>query len=235
MNTNTPKIKLTLKGTRLDTLRAISSEFQDCGKLESIILSTHTENKKLKINDKDFNCLYENIVRAKDNHLRYPNHTGKEYENIIKIQVYLENSYYYQRGNILNKKDLKYPSKKSVQEILTKLGIDPKLRDMHCQDIEYTSCKMEELEEYIDLYIQRDTSIYEKRVLGCYFLECLNEYIAINKQEHPRQNEALKLLFSDIPIHKTELDYWSDTSKRENKEDWWYITKPILNWKINKI
>ena len=234
MNINTPKIKLTLKGTVLNTFRAISAVFQDCGKIESIILSTHIENKKLKINDQDFYCLYKNIIRAQDNHLRYPNKTGKEYENIVEIQVYLENSYYSQRGHILNKKDLKYPRKKAVQAILTKLGIDPKSRDMHCQDIEYTSCKVEELENYVDLYTQRDTSIYEKRVLGCYFLECLNEYIAINKQEHPRQNEALKLLFSDIFIHKAELNYWSDTSKQENKEDWWYITKPILNWKINK-
>ena len=218
----------------LETFRAISSEFQACGKLEQIILNTQPKHNKLKINDKDFKCLYKGVLKAQENDFCYPNKTGKEYENIIKIQVFLENSYYSQRGLILNKKDLKYPSRKAVQAILEKLGIDPKTRDMHCQDIEYTSCKLEELEVYVSLYTQSDTSIYEKRVLGCYFLECLNEHIVSYDKEHPIQDKALKLLFTDINIHKTEIDYWSDTSEQENEKDWWPITKPLLNWEISK-
>ena len=129
------------------------------------------------------------------------------------------------------REDLLYPRSDAVKSILTKLGVDLKSRDLSCQDIEYTSCKLEELEDYIDLYTKQSTSVYEKRVLGCYFLECLNEHISINNQEHPIQNKAFSLLFADINIHEAELDYWSNTSESENEKDWWFITKPILNWK----
>ena len=128
--------------------------------------------------------------------------------------------------------DLKYPSTEAVISVLTKLGINPESRHMDCQDIEYTSCKLDELEAYIELYEKNDTSIYEKRVLGCYFLQCLHEYIGIYNQEHSLQNKAFGLLFSDIDIHihKTELEYFSDTTHSPNEDDWWHVTKPILNW-----
>ncbi len=126
------------------------------------------------------------------------------------------------------REDLVYASTDAVKSILVKLGIDPKSRDLSCQDIEYTSCKLEELEDYIELYAKQNTSIYEKRVLGCYFLECLNEHISINKQEHLAQNKVFELLFSDIDIHETEVDYWSNTAENENEKDWWFVTKPLL-------
>jgi len=125
--------------------------------------------------------------------------------------------------------DLKYPSIDAVKSVLIKSGIDLSTRDLDCQDYEYTTCKLEELDDYISLYNQNDTSIYEKRVLGCYFLECLNEYVQINNKEHPLQNAAFKLLHSDIEIHETELAYWTDTAGR-NEQDWWSITKYLLKW-----
>ena len=125
--------------------------------------------------------------------------------------------------------DLKYPDIDAVKSVLTKIGVDLSTRNLDCQDYEYTTCKLEELDDYVSLYNQSSTSIYEKRVLGCYFLECLNEYVQINYKEHPLQNVAFKFLYSDADIHKTELEYWTDTEGR-NEQEWWPITKYLLNW-----
>ncbi|MCK5855190.1 MAG: hypothetical protein KAG56_08205, partial [Sulfurovaceae bacterium] len=156
------------------------------------------------------------------------------YKQVLEISFPSYKDSKIEENRIKVRDDLKYSSTKAIKSILIKLGIDPDTRDLLGQDEEYTSCKLEELEDYVDLYIKNDTSIFEKRVLGCYFLDCLNEYIVINNQEHSIQNKAFTLLFSDIYIHKEELDYWSDTSDRENEEDWWYITKSILKWKEQK-
>lgn len=125
---------------------------------------------------------------------------------------------------------LKYPSKEAVQSVLTKIGVDPSSRiDSSDQDIEYTTCKTHELERYIVLYTQEDTTIYEKRVLGCYFLECLNEYIQEHGKPHPQQDQAISLLLSDLQIHETEISYWSDTSDLD-EENWWPIAKTLAHW-----
>lgn len=127
--------------------------------------------------------------------------------------------------------DLKYPRVEAVRSILTKIGVDPSSRfDALDQDYEYTTCKLEELELYADLYERPDTSVYEKRVLGCYFLECLNEFSQMNNCEHLIQNKVLRLIHSDIEIHATELAYWSDTSDAD-QENWWPITKSLISWK----
>ncbi len=127
------------------------------------------------------------------------------------------------------REDLKYPSIDAIKSVLKKLGIDPSSRcDNYDQDCEYTTCKVEELESYVKLYSKSETSIYEKRVLGCYFLECLNEYVQEHEIEHPLQNNALQLLFTDKEIHESEIEYWADTSE-SNEEYWWPITKYLVN------
>ena len=127
--------------------------------------------------------------------------------------------------------DLKYPTLKAVDSVLSKLGIDPKSRySEQDQDYEYTTCVLDELERYIDLYAQPETTDEEKRLLGCYFLECLNEHIGSYGQKHKKQNFVFELLNNDIEIHETELEYWSSTPD-SNEENWWYITKYILEWK----
>ena len=99
------------------------------------------------------------------------------------------------------REDLKYPRFDAVKSVLIKIGVDPSTRyGVLDQDYESTTCKVEELEQYIDLYEKEDTSIFEKRVLGCYFLECLNEYYQVNDICHPMQNRAIELLHSDIEI-----------------------------------
>ncbi len=129
------------------------------------------------------------------------------------------------------REDLKYPSSDAINSVLIKIGIDPSTRfDKYDQDIEYTSCKLEELDKYFNLYTKDDTTFYEKRVLGCYFLECLNEYFENENKCHFLQNKIFEILYSDIEIHESELEYWIDVS--DPKEDnWWPITKELLTWK----
>ena len=127
--------------------------------------------------------------------------------------------------------DLKYPTLKAVYSVLEKLGVDPGTRySEQDQDYEYTTCVLEELEQYIDLYTQPETTDEEKRLLGCYFLECLNEHIGNYGEKHIMQNFAFELLNSDIEIHETEWEYWS-TTPDSNEENWWHITKHIREWK----
>lgn len=124
----------------------------------------------------------------------------------------------------------KYPNVAAAKSVLMKIGVDPTTRiNDQDQDFEYTSCSLEELSAYIDLYTKPETSDQEKRVLGCYFLQCLNEYFQINDVEHPMQKIALGLLHADMQIHETELSYWSDTSD-PNEEAWWPIAKILLKW-----
>ena len=96
--------------------------------------------------------------------------------------------------------DLKYPNIEAVKTVLSKIGVNPETRDLDCQDYEYTTCLLEELPNYIDLYQDIDTSVLEKRVLGCYFLECLNQFIVINDKVHPKQDLVLEL-----PVSYTHL------------------------------
>lgn len=126
--------------------------------------------------------------------------------------------------------DLDYPKMSAAEHIFRKLGIDPKTR-FHAddQDFEYTSCRMEELRLYFDLYMKKDTSDLEKRVLGCFFLEGLNDFVSLNSKKHPLQDQILEMLHKDIGIHKTELDYRAVTDD-PNEEHWWPVRKYILEW-----
>ena len=119
----------------------------------------------------------------------------------------------------------------SAKSILTKLGIDPKTRiDDFDQDIEYTSCRLEELELYIELYRSSDTTEKEKRVLGCYFLECLNESISEEGSIHSMFSHCMELLHDDKHIHEPEFDYWT-TTEEEDEENSFPIKRYILIWR----
>lgn len=121
-----------------------------------------------------------------------------------------------------------------VKSVLLKLGVDLSTRNLDCQDSEYTTCELDELEKYIELYNHEETSISEKQILGCYFLECLNEYVQLYDHEHPLQNLAFKYLHSGIEIHESELDYWTRTTGND-EEDLWPIAKYIHSWQKKNI
>ncbi|WP_444994750.1 hypothetical protein [Aliikangiella sp. IMCC44359] len=125
--------------------------------------------------------------------------------------------------------DLKYPSLDAVKSVLTKIGVDISSRDLDCQDYEYTTCKLSELEKYIALYQKNDTSIHEKRVLGCYMMEGLNDYVAKESIPHPLQEQVFEFLHADYHIHQTEIEYRLEIDDL-SEDEWWPITKYILEW-----
>ena len=106
--------------------------------------------------------------------------------------------------------ELKFPSSTAAASVLQKIGIDPDTRDMDCQDFEYTSCEMNELSSYYELYHQLTTTALEKRVLGCYLLQSLNDHLDAQGVDHPLQKDAIQLLYKDKIIHRSELDYWAE-------------------------
>ncbi|MFH1999473.1 MAG: hypothetical protein ABIK28_07315 [Planctomycetota bacterium] len=127
--------------------------------------------------------------------------------------------------------ELHYPTMEAAKSVLIKIGVDPSTRfDVQDQDFMYTSCKVDEINQYIKLYEQKDTTPVEKRVLGCFLLECLNEYFEDNKKGHPLQSHAFKLLHNDTDVHESELKYWTNTSDTD-EDHWWPITKELLKWR----
>ena len=128
------------------------------------------------------------------------------------------------------RKELKYPSFSAAESLFQKMGIEASTR--FCkddQDFEYTSCRVEEIDGYLQLYKNESTTDQEKRVLGCFLFECLNEYVQTNVEVSEAFTEAMSLIHSDNHIHETELEYWTSTEEKE--ENRWPITQYILQWR----
>ncbi len=129
------------------------------------------------------------------------------------------------------REDLKYPNFEAAKSVLSKLGVNSELRlNQNDQDFEYTSCLLGELSEYIKLYREPQTTDHEKKVLGCYFMQCLNDHIQEHKSEHPLQAAAFNLMFSAPEIHQHEINYWSNI-ENSNRENSWHIAKYLVNRK----
>ena len=125
--------------------------------------------------------------------------------------------------------ELMYPRIDAARSVLTKIGVDPATRDFDCQDYEYTTCNMSELERYVELYPKENTNEYEKRVLGCYIIEALNDFVSIEKSAHPLLDQALRYLHVDYYIHQSEIRY------RLGSDSWvadeaWPIATYISDW-----
>ena len=129
------------------------------------------------------------------------------------------------------REDIEYPRMEAAASVFRKLGVDSSTRfDEQDQDFQYSACRVEETELYLNLYRQENTTKSEKRVLGCFLFECLNEYIVENAKEHKVFEEAMELLHRDKYIHETEIEYWTNTMEAD-EENWWPITSYILRWK----
>ena len=126
--------------------------------------------------------------------------------------------------------NLNFPSIVAIKSVLRKVGIEFKTRSLNCQDAKYTTCRLEELDQYVELYSKIDTTVCEKRVLGCYFLQCLNQHFQNFDKADQVQDKAFKLLHFDIDIHENELEYWMNTED-PCEDHWWSITKEILHWR----
>ena len=127
--------------------------------------------------------------------------------------------------------DFKYPNFEAAKSVLSKIGVNTEFRlNRNDQDFEYTSCSLSELSQYINLYSEPKTTDYEKRVLGCYFMQCLNDHIQEHKSEHPLQATAFSLMFANPEIHEHEINYWSNVGN-SNQDNSWPIAKFLVNRK----
>lgn len=126
--------------------------------------------------------------------------------------------------------DLKFPQLNAAKSVLTKIGVGWESRiDEFDQDFEYSSCRSEELESYIDLYCQQETSIEEKRILGCYMMECLNDHLTKIGTHHEIQGKAFKMLFNDEEVHRQEIQYRLELEDGI-EEHGWPIRDELLKW-----
>ena len=109
--------------------------------------------------------------------------------------------------------------------ILNKIGIDKSTLDLDCQDWEYTLADPRYLKDYIELYKSDKTTELEKRVLGCFIIQSIDDLLP--NQIHDKEViQKLKLLENDHEIHKDEFLYWSSVDDK-NEENLFYITKYI--------
>lgn len=128
------------------------------------------------------------------------------------------------------KEDLKYPEIEAAKSVLMKIGIDPVSRISGIdQDFEYTSCEVAEIDKYLELYCSHNVSDKEKRVLGCFLLQSLNDYIGKYGETHPKQEAAIDNLFKDIEINGSEIEYWRDEVDVD-QDNWWYITEYLKRY-----
>lgn len=115
---------------------------------------------------------------------------------------------------------------KDIEIVLRLLGKDPQRLAPYSQDAQYLCCRVDELGEYIDLYVKQDTPDSAKHVLCCFMLQCLNSTCDAG---HPLEKRILHTLFQSRELHAEELEYWMDTSEPD-EENWWPITRILLEY-----
>ncbi len=129
-----------------------------------------------------------------------------------------------------------YPQAEACRSIFNKLEMDFGLLNLECQDWQYTLADDKFLENYLELYQRDDTTDFEKRVLGCFIIQSLEDILIRGKEQYDI-NRILKMLSKDMEIHQTEFEYWGlldDKHYLENIKDCWKITKYIRNFASEK-
>jgi len=78
---------------------------------------------------------------------------------------------------------------------------------------------MEELDKYLDLYDAPGISDPERRVLGCYLMEGLNNFVYTNDRKHPLHDRIMEIFKRDYKIHNFEVQYRLETED-DDPENW---------------
>ncbi|QDT89012.1 hypothetical protein [Gimesia algae] len=106
------------------------------------------------------------------------------------------------------KSQFEFPSEGACLLVLKKLDMDESQLDMIPQDWEYLLADETRLSDYIDLYQQPQTTDQEKRVLGCFVIQSLENLLPEMISEQ-RVRTCLAMLWDDRVIHAHEFEYWS--------------------------
>lgn len=118
-----------------------------------------------------------------------------------------------------------FPDEAACRSVLSKLGIDQNQIHQFGQDYEYILADEKRLSDYISLYGANDTSDLEKRILGCFIIQSIEEKLP-DKIASEEVRSHLCLLAKDRCIHQSELEYWS-VNEESNEEYVFQITKYV--------
>ncbi|WP_417374579.1 hypothetical protein [Gimesia maris] len=99
-----------------------------------------------------------------------------------------------------------YPSEAACRSVLIKLGMHASQLDCYPQDWEYLMADETRLSDYIDLYQQSETTDQEKRVLGCFVIQSLENLLPTMISEQQIRT-CLAMLWDDRVIHAHEFEY----------------------------
>lgn len=119
----------------------------------------------------------------------------------------------------------------AICRVLRKIGVDPNMRiTAFCQDPEYTSCRHDEIEAYLELYRHGSIDHEEREVLCCFMLQGLNDLCA-EGTPHPLQAQVFEAIFNAQESHAEELKYWMNINSDHDPDNWWPITTYLLEYR----
>ena len=119
-----------------------------------------------------------------------------------------------------------YPTIEGAEEVAMAMGIPVCNILDHGQDWEYCYPNPEDLTIYEEIYRLETTSDLAKRVLGCFFFQSLEDFLAGGCSEDFVRERLLRLA-RDYQIHEQEFEYWAmmgDSHDDQHPEDAWNIT-----------
>jgi len=112
-----------------------------------------------------------------------------------------------ERKGELKVKELKFPSKKTIEKLTKELNL--KGANEYTQDWECEVANINQLPDYIKYYISNELSLNEKSTLMRIILEAYNDYISLESQEDIYGKSIEEILNRDYYIHKDTVTYWS--------------------------
>ncbi|WP_298864957.1 hypothetical protein [uncultured Gimesia sp.] len=118
-----------------------------------------------------------------------------------------------------------FPDAATGRSLLQKLGKEEVQFELFGQDWEYILADEVLLPEYIRLYESNETTDQEKRVLGCFIIQSIENKLP-DKISAEKARSHLRLLCKDRHIHQSEIEYWSVVEEND-EEHMFQVTKYI--------
>lgn len=132
---------------------------------------------------------------------------------------------------IMNRQDFRFPKTDVGEKLIAEFENKDSV-ELTCQDWEYTSAELKDLEKYIKRYDQIFTTSEEKRVLASLIFQASEDALAENYSENEGSvKQYLLMLSKDFEVTKFEFDYWScwDTDEKENR---FYISEITRDFNV---
>ena len=124
--------------------------------------------------------------------------------------------------------EIKYPSKETIDRLTKELNLIG--ANEYTQDWEIEVANADQLQKYIEYYINQKLNLNEKATLMRIILEAYNEYFEINLQDGKFWEQIKVLLEKDYYIHRYTIKYWS--CEEEDLENSFAITSLVRKLKL---